>query len=199
MNYTILQQILSIIIILLSVYYIGYKFVYLRIGKTKTKNNNICDNCSSVCINCPFNNKIQEAKKEIKTQIIIKKNNNMLNRISIEKILFIDIETVPSYANYDELPERHKKLWDKKSATLIKNTDEIPSNIYNRAGIYAEFGKIICISAGFIQFGEGGKKNLRIKSFAGDDEKQLLSDFLKMLSSLKDYVLFSIYCKANNY
>ena len=46
------------------------------------------------------------------------------------------------------------------------------------AGIYAEFGKIICISLGFINGEE-----FRIKSFYGDDEKVLLNEFITLVNS----------------
>ena len=70
----------------------------------------------------------------------------MPNNIDLTKILILDIETVPQFDSYDSLPERWKYLWDKKSMTLSYNKPEqTPDSIYNRAGIYAEFGKIICI------------------------------------------------------
>lgn len=104
----------------------------------------------------------------------------MLNDIRPEDILFLDIETVPQFPEYAQLPEEHKKLWDKKAQTLIKESDT-PESIYSRAGIYAEFGRIICISVGFIVNKEG-IRFLRLKSFYGDDEKSLLTDFAQMLS-----------------
>jgi len=104
-----------------------------------------------------------------------------LNKIDLRKILFLDIETVPMVANYSELPERFKKLWDKKASYLVKENDT-PESIFNRAGIYSEFGKIICISVGFIRE-QDDERELRIKSFAGDDEKQLLVEFSDMVRS----------------
>ncbi|MCW3119390.1 MAG: 3-5 exonuclease, partial [Chitinophagaceae bacterium] len=69
----------------------------------------------------------------------------------LSNILFLDIETVPQYADYSELPEQWKELWDHKASFLIRNKeDETFNSIYNRAGIYAEFGKIICIACGII-------------------------------------------------
>ena len=104
----------------------------------------------------------------------------MLNDIKPEDLLYLDIETVPLVANYNLLPEEHKKLWDKKAASLIKESDT-PESIYNRAGIYAEFGKIICISVGFV-VNKDGVRFFRVKSFYGDDEKVLLTDFAQMLN-----------------
>jgi len=97
--------------------------------------------------------------------------------IELKKILFIDIETVPMLPNYDDLSEDWQKLWDKKAKYLIKN-EELPSEVYERAGIYAEFGKIICISVGVIT----SQNEVRIKSFYGDDEKKLLSEFAQLLN-----------------
>jgi len=97
-------------------------------------------------------------------------------------ILFLDIETVPQYPDYGELPEDWKKLWDSKSATLIKHHEgQSNETIYPRAGIYAEFGKIICISCGILQ-GIGEQRKILLKSFAGDDEKLLLVQFSDMLN-----------------
>ena len=101
---------------------------------------------------------------------------------SLSNILFLDIETVPQYADYSDLPEEWKKLWDHKASFLIRNKDDETFNsIYNKAGIYAEFGKIVCIGCGIIS-GQGDEKKLVIKSFAGDDEKLLLVQFSEMLN-----------------
>jgi 3'-5' exonuclease len=100
---------------------------------------------------------------------------------SLNNILFLDIETVPQYSDYNSLPEEWKKLWNHKASFLIRNKeDETVDSIYNRAGIYAEFGKIICIACGIIT-GTGEEKKLIIKSFSGDDEKLLLYQFCEML------------------
>jgi len=79
---------------------------------------------------------------------------------SLSNILFLDIETVPQYADYSDLPEEWKKLWDHKASFLIRNKDDETFNsIYNKAGIYAEFGKIVCIGCGIIS-GQGDEKKL---------------------------------------
>jgi predicted PolB exonuclease-like 3'-5' exonuclease len=96
-------------------------------------------------------------------------------------ILFLDIETVPQEANYASLSPRWKRLWDKKALRLAKE-DETPEELYPRAGIYAEFGKIICISAGFITINEG-VRSLRVKSFCSHDESEVLTDFCSLLES----------------
>jgi uncharacterized protein YprB with RNaseH-like and TPR domain len=101
----------------------------------------------------------------------------MFSNLNIEKILFLDIETVPMVETYDDLPEPFKKLWDRKAGYLARSTDEQPAELFNRAGIYAEFGKIICISVGYMY-----NREFRIKSFYGEDEHQLLKDFSELLN-----------------
>ena len=99
----------------------------------------------------------------------------------VNNILFLDIETVPQYESYQELPEEWKALWDIKAGYLIRNKEvESVETIYPKAGIYAEFGKIICISCGFIQ-GSGEHKRMILKSFYGDNESILLFEFSEML------------------
>ncbi len=100
----------------------------------------------------------------------------MLKNINLEHVLFLDIETVPLYKSYSDMPENLMKLWDVKAAKLVRQEEEKSAEeLYPRAGIYAEFGKIICISVGFMNGSE-----FRIKSFYGDDEKILLDEFSQL-------------------
>lgn len=96
--------------------------------------------------------------------------------INVEKILFIDIETVSQYADYDDLDEQTKTLWDHKATVLMQHDAHkdfgSPKELYSRAGIYAEFGKVVCISVGFIR-----KDKLYIKSYCSNDEKDILNQF----------------------
>ncbi|HET9826415.1 MAG TPA: 3'-5' exonuclease, partial [Chitinophagaceae bacterium] len=102
--------------------------------------------------------------------------------ILLGNILFLDIETVPQHDGHENLPEDWKALWETKASYLIRNKEsETTQSIYSRAGIYAEFGKIVCISCGVIQ-GAGQEKKIVIKSFCGDDEKLLLHEFSEMLN-----------------
>jgi len=104
----------------------------------------------------------------------------MLNQLDITKILVLDIETVPQSENFSQLPENWQKLWIKKAQFLKKEENQTEADIYNKAGIYAEFGKIICISVGF--FSSNGKAfSFRVKSFYGDDEPAILNAFCAML------------------
>ncbi len=102
----------------------------------------------------------------------------MLNQYDTEKILFLDIETVPLYKNYDEQPSELKILWDKKAGNIKQKEYDNPETLYERAGIYAEFGKIVCIS-----FGHFHGKIFRIKSLSGYDERTILTEFRDLLST----------------
>ncbi len=111
----------------------------------------------------------------------------MIQNIPIEKILFLDIETVPQFSNWNEMTEADQKLWDKKT-TWQRKEDQTAENFYQeRGGIMAEFGKIICISVGMLDKNE----KLKITSFAGDDEKKLLQEFGEIFNSprLRDAIL----------
>lgn len=102
--------------------------------------------------------------------------------IPLSNILFLDIETVSQLEDYESLSPEWRAHWDHKSGFLIKNKEtETSEAIYGKAAIYAEFGKIVCISCGIIQGIEANKK-MSIKSFFGDDEKIILQEFTEMLN-----------------
>ncbi|SFF09077.1 ribonuclease H-like domain-containing protein [Sunxiuqinia elliptica] len=109
----------------------------------------------------------------------------MLSQVNVEDILFIDIETVPQHPNFDELDEVFQGLWEKKS-TFFRNEEQTPADVYERAGIYAEFGKIICISAGVVTQ-RLGERVYRVKSFYDDNEKKLLAQFNDMLNKFMSH------------
>lgn len=106
----------------------------------------------------------------------------MLNNIILDKILFLDIETVPQHPSYDKVPDKIKGLWDKKAVQLAYKEELAPDEMYPRAGIYAEFGKIVCITVGMVH-GNNENPEFRLKSFFGDDEKILLSQFSALLNT----------------
>jgi DNA polymerase elongation subunit (family B) len=99
---------------------------------------------------------------------------------AIFDLLLIDIETVPQYPQHNSLPEGWSKLFfDKISKTVPENYDE--QEMYNqKAGILAEFGKIICISTGFFYTDKEGNICLKIKSIYGDDETEILKQFIEL-------------------
>jgi len=104
----------------------------------------------------------------------------MLLKLLPEHVLFLDIETVPQCENLKGLAENMQKLWTKKAGQIGKE-GETADDLYARAGIYAEFGKIVCISAGKI-FRKGKERAYRVKSYYGDDEITILKDFSAMLT-----------------
>lgn len=111
-----------------------------------------------------------------------------MTAIPAEQILFLDIETVSQKEFFEDLPEDWQSLWDEK--TQWQRQEQGPEEFYpHRAGILAEFGKVVCISCGFLRKEQEGYK-LRVKSFEGEDEKRLLSDFADLLAgALKHYYL----------
>lgn len=104
----------------------------------------------------------------------------MIRKLNIENILFLDIETVPEEKTFHELSAEKKKLWEEKSKYQRKE-DFTAEEFYDRAGIWAEFGKIICISVGFFKF-KNDIRSFRVTTYQGGEEK-LLKDFSTLLDS----------------
>lgn len=104
----------------------------------------------------------------------------MIRKLNIEHILFLDIETVPEEKSFQELTEEKRKLWGEKSKYQRKE-EFTPEEFYDRAGIWAEFGKIICISVGFFKF-KNDIRSFRVTTFQGGEEK-LLREFSALLDS----------------
>ncbi len=105
-----------------------------------------------------------------------------LYQTDLYKILFLDIETVSQKPDFELLDAQWQQLWDDK--TRYQRGEETSATEYypQRAAIMAEFGRVICISCGFFIHKEG-KRSFRLKSFQGDNEKQLLEDFAGLLKS----------------
>jgi 3'-5' exonuclease len=98
----------------------------------------------------------------------------MLDNIKISNILFLDVETVPVVYDYKKLPKNMRELWNSRFRFQQKET---PEELYKKAGVYAEFAKVICISVGYFN-----EKTFRIKSFYGHDEKEILQNFAALLN-----------------
>lgn len=104
----------------------------------------------------------------------------MLTKIQLEHILFLDIETVPEHASFGALEQEKQQLWEQK--TKYQRKEEFSAeDFYDRAGIWAEFGKIICISVGYFTF-KGDLRTFRVTTFHGE-EKELLLAFKNLLNS----------------
>ncbi|MCF8452756.1 MAG: 3'-5' exonuclease [Pedobacter sp.] len=111
----------------------------------------------------------------------------MLENIDLQQVLVLDIETVPQYPAFKELPAEYQQLWDQKTR-FQRRDGETAAEFYSRGGILAEFGKIICISVGIFS-----KKtetlSLRVKSFYGDDEKEVIQSFIDLLNKQSDSLI----------
>lgn len=104
----------------------------------------------------------------------------MLNQVDLQQVLVLDVETVPQYAAAEEVPAAIMDLWAQKTQ-YQRREGESPEEYYHRAGIWAEFGKIVCISfGGFIR--KQGEYGFRIKSIASDDEVEVLQGFIDILN-----------------
>ncbi|MCX6183905.1 MAG: 3'-5' exonuclease [Flavobacterium sp.] len=104
----------------------------------------------------------------------------MIEKLRLDHILFLDIETVPEHEHYHTLDAELQGLWETK--TQYQRKDEIdPETFYERAGIWAEFGKIVCISVGYFTH-KGDIRNFRVTSFFGE-EKKILLDFANLLNN----------------
>ena len=103
----------------------------------------------------------------------------MLHKIHLENILFLDIETVPEEEKFTQLSEKKQELFAGKTAYQREKNEVSPEDFYERAGIWAEFGKIVCISVGFFNT-RGSDRNFRLKSFHGE-ENVILTEFKHLL------------------
>lgn len=100
----------------------------------------------------------------------------------IRDIIFLDIETVANLYDYNDLDERLKTQWARKANFFKRDSPLSDEDIYrDRAGIYAEFGRVVCVAVGKFIENEHGELTLRTKAYYGDNEKALLTDFKNML------------------
>jgi 3'-5' exonuclease len=108
--------------------------------------------------------------------------------LRLDNLFVIDIETVSVEKDFTNLPTRMQELWHKKHL-FLRIEDKTPEETFaERAGIYAEFGKIIVIGIGFFHT-IGAEKHLKVKALASDNEKQLLTDFAEILNKRKGVIL----------
>jgi len=112
-----------------------------------------------------------------------------LRSIDLSKVLFVDIETVPVCERFDELDSEWQDLWSEK--TRFQRKDEISAVDYypQKAGVMAEFSKVICICAGYFERSEGHPRSFRVKAYAAEDEAELLAEFASDLERMGDFKL----------
>jgi DNA polymerase elongation subunit (family B) len=119
--------------------------------------------------------------------------------IYFHKTLIIDIETVPLYGDWNQLSEELKKHWIHKSGFLSLTEEEKADpglSFQNRAGIYAEFGKVVCIGMGFI-IKQNDKYVLRLKSIKNHDEQALLQEFCDTIRTFEQQHKEVLLCGHN--
>ncbi|MDX2000917.1 MAG: 3'-5' exonuclease [Chitinophagales bacterium] len=124
----------------------------------------------------------------------------MLEQVLLENALVFDIETVPGVAKFNELNEEFRKLWEIKALkqNLFKEGETLEENYQNNAGIYAEFGKVVCISVGFFKRDNTtGKLSLRVRSFADREEKIVLQQFCELLTAYFNNTKIHFLCGHN--
>ncbi|MBO9674696.1 MAG: 3'-5' exonuclease [Sphingobacteriaceae bacterium] len=112
----------------------------------------------------------------------------MLKTLDLNQVMVLDIETVPQYPSFQDVPPHFQELWEQKTH-YQRNSEQTPEEFYEKAGIMAEFGKIICISLGIFYTDEKTNK-LRIKSYAGHNEHEILSQFSALLNKQPATLMF---------
>jgi uncharacterized protein YprB with RNaseH-like and TPR domain len=106
----------------------------------------------------------------------------MIKDLNLDEVLFLDLETVPAVADIAKLTDEWKNLWEEKSRFIREKNQSSLEESYSSAGIFAEFGKIICIGLGYFAQRQG-ERIFRVRSIEGDDEKKVLQEFANLLES----------------
>lgn len=105
--------------------------------------------------------------------------------MGLTDILFLDIETAGQAADFDALDDRGKTLWQIKAGHIVRLQDppdiETSALFVKKAAIYAEFGRVVNISLGWIQLVDN-EHQLRLKSIYAEDERTILLEFSNLLS-----------------
>ncbi|WP_316797407.1 3'-5' exonuclease [Pedobacter agri] len=112
----------------------------------------------------------------------------MLKTLDLSQVIVLDIETVPQYANFEDVPPHLQSLWEQKTHYQRK-PDQGADEFYEHAGILAEFGKIICISLGIFSY-NNKTYSLRLKSFFGHDEYEILRQFTSLINKQVPSLMF---------
>jgi DNA polymerase elongation subunit (family B) len=122
---------------------------------------------------------------------------------TLPRILFLDIETVSTEKTYSELSPVMQELWEMKAKYWLqaveadKKADALQDIYLQKAGIYAEFGKIVCISVGLIFLEDSNIHSFRLKSFSGDNEAEILTNFAELLEKYYPDIDNSYLCGHN--
>ncbi len=119
----------------------------------------------------------------------------MLSHISLNSLLFIDIETTSNKSDFKELSSELQILWSEKISKTEPENRDLSGTYSERAALFAEFGRIVCISVGYFPSGE--RQKFRVKSFAGADEKAVLSGFFGAVSGFEKSMYTLKFCGHN--
>ncbi|WP_316806708.1 3'-5' exonuclease [Pedobacter agri] len=112
----------------------------------------------------------------------------MLKTLDLSQVIVLDIETVPQYPSFDDVPPHIQELWEQKTQ-FQRKPEQTANEFYERAGILAEFGKIICISLGIFSY-NNKTYSLRLKSFYGEQEQKILEQFSSLLNKQTPNLVF---------
>ncbi|GAB3862097.1 3'-5' exonuclease [Hymenobacter terrigena] len=115
---------------------------------------------------------------------------NILRHVDLTRVFFVDIETVPGHASHAELPKAHQSLWQKfceKRHARELAEGQTHEALFANGGLYAEFGKIVCISVGKFYRLADDTLEFKVKSYASDDECEVLRGFARALGEAKPY------------
>jgi hypothetical protein len=115
---------------------------------------------------------------------------NILRHVDLTRVFFVDIETVPGHATHAELPAAHQPLWKKfceKRHAKELEAGLTHEELFANGGLYAEFGKVVCISVGYFRMLKDDTLEFRTKSFADDDECEVLRSFGHFLQRYAPY------------
>ena len=115
---------------------------------------------------------------------------NILRNVDLTRVFFVDIETAPGHAGFDHLEPRSQQLWNTFCGRRFpKEIDagQSPAALYEKAGIYAEFGQVVCISVGYFRREPDGGLRFYLKSFASTDECEVLRGFAGVLGERRPY------------
>jgi 3'-5' exonuclease len=108
-----------------------------------------------------------------------------MQHLAISDFVFIDIETASNAPSFEELDSNWQKLWEQKVIKYLPENTTVAEMYQQRAGVMAEFSRIVCISMGYFLHEENLK--FRVKSFFNDDEKILLQDFLQTIQRIEKH------------
>jgi len=119
-----------------------------------------------------------------------------MQKTALANLVFIDIETVPSVPVFGELSQTEQNLWSHKVRFTRWSDVEPEVSFGERAGIYAEFGKVVCISVGFFYYSEEGLR-FRVKSFYDENEISLLKSFSALMTEHYNNTIDFVLCGHN--